>query len=108
MIYTLSPYRFLRENDYNSGEENKHTGVGKIGRFFLFVGLILLVVFFAVDQAMHPSYGYFCIGAVLTFLGGMMMIRGHKPPAESMRFRSVRRLRDQMRQRKEDKEDKPY
>jgi hypothetical protein len=83
-------------------------GMRKIGRFLLFIGLILLVVFFAVDQAKHPSYGYFCIGAVLTLLGGMLMLRGHQPPAESMRFRTVRRLRDQMRQRKTDKDNKPY
>lgn len=85
------------------------TGKGKVGRFLLFIGLILLVVFFAMDQAKHASYGYFCIGAVLTLLGGLLMIRGHQPPAESQRFRTVRRLRDQVRQRKEEKEDKnPY
>jgi hypothetical protein len=83
--------------------------MSKIGRFLFFIGLILLVVFFAMDQSQHPAYGYFCIGALITFLGGMLMMRGQKPPDESMRFRTVRRWRDQMKQRKADKEDKkPY
>jgi len=56
------------------------------------------------DQAKHPAYGYFCIGAILAFLGGMLLLRGQQPPAESIRFRTVRRLRDQMRQRKADQE----
>jgi len=84
------------------------SGKSKIGRFLLFIGLILLVIFFAMDQAKHPSYGYFCIGIIVVILGGLLMIRGHKPPAESMRFRTLRRWREQQRQRKEEKKNNPF
>lgn len=80
-------------------------GKSKIGRLLFLIGLILLVVFFAMDQSKHPAYGYFCAGVVVVFLGGMLMLRGQKPPDESMRFRSLRRWREQRRQLKEDKKD---
>ena len=84
------------------------TGKSKLGRFLLFIGLILLVVFFAMDQAKHPSYGYFCVGLVVAILGGILMVRGHQPPTESMRFRTLRRWREQLRQQKEERKKKPW
>ena len=84
------------------------TGKSILGRFILLIGLILLVVFFATDQSKNPSYGYFCIGVVAAILGLLLVVRGHQPPAESMRFRTLRRWRDQMRQRKEERKKKPY
>ena len=80
-------------------------GKSKIGRFLLFIGLILLVIFFAVDQSLHPSYAFFCVGVVVLLLGGILFVRGHPqtPPDDSMRFRTLRRWRQQQRQLKEDK-----
>lgn len=83
-------------------------GKSKFGRFLFFIGLILLVVFFAMDQAKHPAYGYFCVGAVMIFLGGILMLRGQQPPAESMRFRTLRRWREQRRQQKAERNKKPF
>ena len=83
-------------------------GKSKLGRFLLFIGLIILVVFFATDQAKHPSYGYFCIGVVIAILGGVLMIRGHQPPDESMRFRTLRRWREQQKERKAERNKKPF
>ena len=80
----------------------------KLGRFILFIGLILLVVFFAVDQAKHPAYGYFCGGIIGIILGGLLMVRGHQPPAESMRFRTLRRWREQQKERKAERNKKPF
>jgi hypothetical protein len=79
------------------------SGKSKLGRFLFFIGLILLVIFFAMDQAKHPSYGYFCVGVIVVILGGVLMMRGHQPPAESMRFRTVRRWREQQRARQAEK-----
>jgi len=84
------------------------TGKSKLGRFLLFIGLILLVVFFAMDQAKHPSYGFFCVGVVVAVLGGILLVRGHQPPAESMRFRTLRRWREQLRQQKAERKKKPW
>jgi hypothetical protein len=83
-------------------------GKSKIGRLLFLIGLILLVVFFAMDQAKHPAYGYFCAGVIVVFLGGMLILRGQQPPDESMRFRTLRRWREQQRQRKEDNKKKLY
>ncbi len=80
----------------------------KLGRLLLLIGIILLVVFFAINQAEHPSYGYFCAGAATVVLGALLMIRGHQPPAESMRFRTLRRWRDQQRERKAERDKKPF
>jgi hypothetical protein len=79
------------------------SGKSKIGRFFFFIGLILLVIFFAMDQAKHPAYGYFCVGIIVVILGALLMMRGHQPPAESMRFRTVRRWREQQKARQAEK-----
>ena len=84
-------------------------GKSKIGRFILFIGLILLVVFFAVDQANHPSYAYFCVGVVMLLTGGTLMLRGQAPPPdESMRFRTLRKWREQQRERKAERDKKPF
>ncbi len=84
-------------------------GKSKIGRFLFFIGLILLVVFFAVDQSVHPTYGYFCAGVVVLLLGGLLMLRGQKPPPdESMRFRTLRRWREQQKERKAERNKKPF
>ena len=99
---------FLTVPGEERGEDRMQTGKSKIGRFLLFIGLILLVVFFAMDQAKHPSYGYFCIGVVVAILGGILMVRGHQPPAESMRFRTLRRWREQQRELKEERKKKPW
>ncbi len=84
------------------------SGKSKLGRFLIFISLILLVIFFATDQAKHPSYGYFCIGLVLLILGGSLVARGHQPPAESARFRTVRRWREQLKQQREERKKKPF
>jgi hypothetical protein len=83
-------------------------GKSKVGRFFFFIGVILLVVFFAVDQAKHPSYGYFCVGIIAVILGGILMMRGHQPPAESARFRTLRKWREQQREIKAERNKKPF
>jgi len=76
----------------------------KVGQFFLFIGLILLVIFFATDQARHPSYGYFIGGFACVFLGGFMMFRYRKPAEpNTARFRTVRKWQEQSRQRREEK-----
>lgn len=84
------------------------SGKSKFGRFLFFIGLILLVVFFAMDQAKNPSYGYFCVGIVVVVLGGILMTRGHQPPAESARFRTLRRWREQQKERKAERKKKPF
>jgi hypothetical protein len=66
----------------------------RIGEFFLFIGLILLVIFFASDQSQELAWGYLIIGGGLVILGGILMWRRRGPEIESNRFRTYRKLRD--------------
>jgi Na+/melibiose symporter-like transporter len=84
------------------------SGKNKLGKFLFFIGVILLVVFFAIDQSSSPAYGYFCGGIVIVILGVILMRSGAKTePEESLRFRTVRRWREQQKQRRAERK-KPY
>jgi 4-amino-4-deoxy-L-arabinose transferase-like glycosyltransferase len=81
-------------------------GKSKIGRFLFFIGLILLVIFFAMDQAKNPSYAYLCAGVFIIILGALLMWHGRAPHSESMRFRTLRKWHQQQQQKKEEKKQK--
>ena len=81
-------------------------GKSKIGRFLIFIGLILLVIFISVDRAENPSYGYLCSGVVVLGMGVLLMWRGQQPPEESMRFRTLRKWREQQKQKKKERKNK--
>jgi hypothetical protein len=70
-----------------------HIRLGRIGQFFFFIGIILLVVFFATDQNKSFQPGFFFFGLVLSFLGVYLIWRDWKPVGESKRFRMLRRMR---------------
>ncbi len=67
---------------------------GRVGQFILFIGLILLVIFFTTDQAKHPQYELFFFGLIGVGCGVYLIWRDLKPPPESQRFRSLRKWRD--------------
>jgi hypothetical protein len=76
----------------------------KIGLFFIYLGLILLVVFFVSDQALHPSYGYFFGGFGLSFLGIYLFWRSHAPvDPNTERFRTMRKWRERQATHKEER-----
>ena len=60
---------------------------GRIGNFFLFVGLFVLIVFFFSDQNENPQLSLFLIGLVATVLGIYLIRKDWKPPTPSSRFR---------------------
>lgn len=62
----------------------------RIGQFLLYVGLIVLIIFFASDYARQPQLGFLCSGVVLLYLAGVLIIRNRKPPEPSQRFRLLR------------------
>jgi hypothetical protein len=66
---------------------------GRIGRFFFFIGLIGLLVFFATAQANDPVISFFCGGSISLGLGILLMWRGRTPPQPSNRFRLFRKSR---------------
>jgi hypothetical protein len=70
-----------------------HVEKGRVGQFFLFLGVILLVIFFSTDPNAQPLVGFFLWGAGLVILGLYMIRRDWKTPPSSGRFRLLRRLR---------------
>ena len=67
--------------------------LGRVGQFFFFIGIILLVVFFATDQNKNFQPGFFFFGLALSFFGVYLIWRDWKPTGESKRFRTLRRMR---------------
>jgi hypothetical protein len=68
-----------------------HVEKRRIGQFFLFIGLIALVIFFTVDHSVDSGIEYFFIGLLLTGIGSALIWRDRKPPQDSRRFRMFRR-----------------
>jgi sugar phosphate permease len=66
---------------------------GRVGQFFVFVGIIILVVFFISDHVKAPNYIYFCSGFVLLVLGVYAMWRGRNPPELSGRFGMLKKVK---------------
>ena len=69
--------------------------LGRIGQLLFFIGVILLVVFFATDPKNISLQGFlfFGLGLTLAFLGVYLIWRDWKPTGESKRFRTLRRMR---------------
>ncbi len=76
--------------------------LGRLGQFLLFVGIILLVVFFVSDQNTYFQPGFFFVGLLLSFLGVYIIWRDWKPTTESKRFRTLRKLRKKEEPEKKD------
>lgn len=64
----------------------------KVGFFLIIVGLILLVVFFTIDQSEKPLPVLFFSGLGCVLLGGGIAWHYRTPPQPSERFRSVRKI----------------
>jgi cytochrome c biogenesis protein CcdA len=71
----------------------------RIGQFFLFVGLITLIIFFAALSGNEPVGVYFCAGALLFLIGIFLMFRFRSPGKTSGRFRVLRKEKEE-RERK--------
>jgi hypothetical protein len=66
---------------------------GRVGQFFLFVGIILLIIFFSIDPDAPPLFSFFFWGVGLVGLGLYLIRRNWKEPPSSERFRLLRKLR---------------
>jgi glutaconate CoA-transferase, subunit A len=70
-----------------------HVERGRVGQFFLFVGILLLIIFFSTEPGAPPLVQILFIGYRPDILGLYMIRRDWKPPPPSGRFRLLRRLR---------------
>jgi hypothetical protein len=73
---------------------------GSLGRFFLFIGIVMMMVYFATDLSESPVFSLFFAGLGLIILGIALIRKQHPPPTHSERFRLIRKLA-----RKEKKEE---
>lgn len=64
----------------------------RFGLFLVVIGLILLVVFFTVDQSQKPQPGLFFSGLASLFLGGLLVWRNRPEPKPSERFGTARKF----------------
>ena len=64
----------------------------RIGNFFILIGVLLLIFFFASNANSTPNFIFLLAGLGLIVLGLQMIRRPRSEPTESGRFRTVRRL----------------
>lgn len=77
-----------------------HVEKGRVGQYFLFVGVLLLVIFFSNDPGAPPLVGFFIWGAGLVIFGLYLIRRDWKTTQSSGRFRLLRRLRRRPKENK--------
>lgn len=77
-----------------------------VGQFFVLLGILLLVFYFATSQVDSPIVYYFCFGVILLLFGVYMMWIGRNPPIASDRFRSIRRMSEKRNKPKKDADKK--
>ena len=81
----------------------------RIGWFFIIVGCVLLIIFFASDMVKETAYQYLCLGMAGVVVGLIMWNRGKPETPHSGRFRSLHRTRGPQNEpkRPRDKENPP-
>jgi hypothetical protein len=71
----------------------------RIGEYLLFIGLIVLIVFFITDQVDAPNYWFFCSGVLIVLIGAFYMWHGRIPPEKAERFRMFRRMKEKQKKK---------
>ncbi len=66
----------------------------RIGWFFVIVGSVLLIIFFASDLAKETKYQYLCLGMVGVVMGLILWNKGRPASPPSGRFSTVRKMRE--------------
>ena len=69
---------------------------GRFGRFLLFLGTLVLVIFLATLPSGRPEYLLCPTGMIVFLLGLYFAITGRKPPESSERFRTIRTVKDKL------------
>ncbi len=79
--------------------------VPRIGTFLILLGIFSLIFFLASDFAKSPEFDWLFIGMVLIGLGFLLRRRA-TPPSPAGRFGIVRKMRENAKKRKEEREKK--
>lgn len=63
---------------------------GRVGIFFIFIGLVVLLLYIASLQADQPNFTLLCIALAGLILGVAIAWRNRQPAASDERFRILR------------------
>jgi hypothetical protein len=66
---------------------------GRVGIFFVFLGLTSMWVYFATDFSKRPVFLLFIAALVMIIVGISLIRKDYSPPPPSNRFRLLRRMR---------------
>lgn len=78
----------------------------RIGQFFVLLGLLFFLIFYASYAGNRPEENFFGWGLLFLAGGGFLMYQNRKPPSEVERFRGVRGYRQRQEQRRKEREEK--
>ena len=79
--------------------------VARIGTFLILLGIFFSILFVASDLSSQTDFDWLFLG-VLFFLIGLVFRRRAPPLPPSGRFSGIRKLRENIKKRKQEKEDK--
>lgn len=65
--------------------------IGRLGVFFLWIGGILILLFFFSSQADSANFNLFVTGFLLLLFGTILRVRGRPQSGQSTRFRIFRK-----------------
>jgi hypothetical protein len=72
---------------------------GRIGRFFFFIGLLMLMFLAASFLIDEPQFWILPFGMLSTILGLVLMLGRRTPPTPSGRFRTIRTVQQKLTER---------
>jgi hypothetical protein len=78
----------------------------RIGQFFVFIGLLSFMIFYASYAGKKPDENFFGWGLIFLVAGAFLMFRNRKPPTEIQRFRGIRSYQQRQEQRRKEREEK--
>ncbi|MFZ6030530.1 MAG: hypothetical protein ACOYYS_22720 [Chloroflexota bacterium] len=78
----------------------------RIGQFFVFMGLLLFLIFYASYAGNRPEENFFGWGLLCLAGGAFLMYQNRKPAGDVERFRGIRSYRQRQEARRKEREEK--
>jgi hypothetical protein len=78
----------------------------RIGQFLLFIGLMLVLLFYASYAGGNTNENYLGWGLIFLVGGGFLVFRNRQPPADVERFRGLHSYQQRQEQRRKAREEK--
>jgi hypothetical protein len=76
--------------------------IKQIGQFFLFLGLIGMIIFCGTLQVRQPAYAFCIWGSLGLIFGVVLLARAYQPPPpNTTRFRLLRRSKEKSEKKHE-------